>query len=72
MATPHNGNARANIEQQLQRLVETMRDDLDRIEILTAALNAFSRPVPDYEPRLRQMHPALGPAKIGARKNGGH
>ena len=72
MATPHNGNARNDIEQQLQRLVDTMRDDLDRIEILTGALNAFSQPVPDYEPRLRHMHPALGATRIRARKNSGH
>jgi len=33
-----------------------MRADLDRIEILMAALSAFSRPVPDYEPCFRNMH----------------
>jgi hypothetical protein len=32
-----------------------MRSDLDRIEILTAALNAFSKPVPDYEPGFRHL-----------------
>jgi hypothetical protein len=32
-----------------------MRADLDRIEILMAALSAFRSPVPDYEPGFRNM-----------------
>jgi len=33
-----------------------MRADLDRIEFLSAALSAFSKPVPEYEPSFRHMH----------------
>jgi hypothetical protein len=37
---------------ELHGVLDHMRADLDRIEILTAA---FSRPVPDYEPSFRHM-----------------
>ena len=35
---------------------ERIDDDMARVEILAAALSAFSRPVPDYEPAFRHMH----------------
>lgn len=44
------------IKSELNRTIDKMRDDLTRIEILTAALAAFSRPVPDYEPAFRHVH----------------
>ena len=48
------------MKRELHRLFDNIRGDLDRIEILTAALSAFSRPVPDYEPRFRHLRqPAL-------------
>jgi hypothetical protein len=28
--------------------------DLDRVEMLAVALDAFARPIPDYEPRLNE------------------
>ena len=40
------------VKRDLHRALDNMRADLDRIEILAAALSAFSKPVPDYEPRL--------------------
>lgn len=40
---------------ELHRALDHMRADLDRIEILSAALAAFSRPIPDYEPGFRHM-----------------
>lgn len=40
---------------ELIRALDTTRADLDRIEIWTAAMNAFSRPIPDYEPVFRNM-----------------
>ena len=48
------------ITRELNRLVENIRGDLDRVEILTEALSAFSRPVPDYEPRFRNLWQADG------------
>ncbi len=43
------------MKRELHRLFDNIRGDLDRIEILTAALSAFSRPVPDYEPCFRHL-----------------
>ena len=45
------------VRRDLHRVLDHMRADLDRVEILTAALGAFSRPVPDYDrlPHLRHM-----------------
>jgi hypothetical protein len=38
------------VRRELHRGLDTLRADLDRIEILSAALGAFSKPIPDYEP----------------------
>jgi hypothetical protein len=43
------------VKRDLYRVLDHMRADLDRIEILTAALSAFSRPIPDYEPAFQHM-----------------
>jgi hypothetical protein len=40
---------------ELYCLVDSMRADLDRVEILIAALNGFSHPVPGYEPRFQHL-----------------
>jgi len=54
------------MKRELHRLFDNIRGDLDRIEILTAALSGFSRPVPDYEPRFRHLRqPALTAYKLG-------
>ena len=48
------------VKRDLHRVLDSMRADFDRIEILSAALSAFSKPVPDYEPTFRHMrHLAL-------------
>ena len=44
------------VKDDLHRAMDRMRVDLTRVEILTAALSAFSRPVPDYEPAFRHLH----------------
>ena len=46
-------NATDRLKHELSRAVETLRVDLDRVELLTAALSAFQRPVPEYEPSFR-------------------
>ena len=49
------------LKSELNRAFEKTRANLDRIEILAAALAAFSAPVPNYEPRfhhLRRLNPA--------------
>jgi hypothetical protein len=44
------------VRRELCRVLDHMRADLDRIEILTAALSAFGKPVPEYEPSFQHMH----------------
>ena len=43
---------------ELQSVLDKMSRDFDRIEILTGALAAFSRPVPDYEPKFLHLNRA--------------
>jgi hypothetical protein len=43
------------VKSELNRAFEKTRVDLDRIEILAAALAAFSKPVPGYEPRFQHV-----------------
>lgn len=43
------------LKRELQRAVDRIRIELDKIEILSAAMFAFSQPVPDYEPRFRHL-----------------
>jgi len=40
---------------ELDELFEHIRDDLERVEVLTMALQAFSDPIPDYEPRFHNL-----------------
>jgi hypothetical protein len=43
------------LKRELHRALDHMRGDLDRIEILTAAISAFSKPVPEYESKFQHM-----------------
>ena len=43
------------VRHDLMRSLDNMRADLNRVEILTAAMSAFARPVPNYEPRFRHI-----------------
>ncbi|MDO9411951.1 MAG: hypothetical protein Q7T81_05180 [Pseudolabrys sp.] len=43
------------LKRELQRAVERIRTELDKIDILSAAMAAFAKPVPDYEPGFRHM-----------------
>jgi hypothetical protein len=54
------------VRRELLRRLDIVRADLDRVEILTAALCAFGRPIPDYEPRFQHMRsPALTAHELG-------
>jgi hypothetical protein len=54
------------VRRELHRALDNMRADLDRVEILAAALGAFSKPVPDYEPSFRHLrHVTLNAHQIG-------
>ena len=54
--------ATEQMRRELLRILDNMRVDFNRIEILTAALSAFGRPVPDYEPRLLHLQHAIADA----------
>jgi hypothetical protein len=43
------------VKSELNRAFEKTRVELDRIEILAAALAAFSAPIPSYEPRFHHL-----------------
>ncbi len=43
------------LKRELDSALDALRADLDRIDILSAALSAFSKPVPDYEPTFQHM-----------------
>jgi hypothetical protein len=49
------GAAADRMKREMQRALDRMRVELDRIEILAVALAAFAQPVPDYEPGFRHM-----------------
>ena len=44
------------MKRELHRALDHRRTDLDRIEILTAAMSAFGKPVPEYEPQFQHMY----------------
>lgn len=52
-------SAPEQLRQDLHRLLENIRGDLDRIELLTAAIGAFSGPIPDYEPGSRLLQHSM-------------
>ena len=54
------------VRRDLHRVLDHTRADLDRVEILAAALSAFSRPIPDYEPDFRHLdHMTLSAHELG-------
>ncbi|MSO66411.1 MAG: hypothetical protein EXR03_07465 [Pseudolabrys sp.] len=54
------------VRRDLRRALDTTRADLDRVEILAAALSGFSKPIPDYEPGFHHMrHLTLDAHRIG-------
>lgn len=57
------------LQEHLQRVVENLHAELDRVELLAAAIGAFSRPVPDYEPVFRHLSPAEYELRRGERRD---
>jgi hypothetical protein len=54
--------AEKRIAHNLVEALEQLRQDLDRVELWTAALGCFLRPVPEYEPSNRHLlSPKLSP-----------
>lgn len=48
--------AHEQIKRELDEVLDTMRSELDRVELLAAALNVFSHPIPDYKPRFHHLN----------------
>jgi hypothetical protein len=55
------------MQRELVRAVDDLRADIDRVELLTAALGAFNRPIPDYEPAFHHV----AQSNLGAYEMGG-
>ena len=47
--------AEGQIVRNLVQALERLHEDLDRVELWTAALNSFQRPVPEYTPREQNL-----------------
>ena len=50
--------AEDQIVRNLAEAIERLHEDLNRVELWTAALNYFQRPVPDYQPGERYLLPS--------------
>jgi hypothetical protein len=50
--------AMERLKQDLGGALRNVRAELERVEILAAALYGFSAPIPDYEPTFRHSAPA--------------
>jgi len=46
------GDKRDVERRELEKAHNRRATDLERVEMLAVALDAFARPIPDYEPRL--------------------
>ena len=55
------------IVRNLVEALERLHEDLDRVELWTAALNCFQRPVPDYQPGERYLLPTQPKHRAHAR-----
>jgi hypothetical protein len=49
--------AEDQIARNLAKAIARLHEDLDRVELWTAALNCFQRPVPDYPSGERYLLP---------------
>lgn len=48
-----------DLDDALERMMDRLDVDLDRVQILAGALAGFVRPVPDYEPRFHHLRQAM-------------
>ena len=49
-------DATSQLSRRLRRVLDNMSADIDRVEMLSAALAGFSKPVPPYEPAFHHLH----------------
>ena len=60
--------AMERLKQDLSGAFRNVHAELERIELLAAALYGFSAPIPDYEPTFRHVSPAqLNQHELGGR-----
>ena len=50
--------AMERLQGDLSGALRNVHAELERVEILAAALSGFSAPIPDYEPMFRNIAPA--------------
>ena len=65
-----NGNEMATdrMKSELNRALDDTRADLERVEIWSTGLYAFSRPIPEYQPAFQHLSRPLTAHEI----DGGH
>ena len=59
-ATTMSVDAEELITRNLIEALDRLHEDLDRVELWTAALGCFAHPAPEYEPGEQYMLPPLG------------
>lgn len=65
---PNDGTSE-RLRRELHRAVERIRAELDKIDILSAAMAAFSAPVPEYEPGFHHMrHVTASALELNSRR----
>jgi hypothetical protein len=52
------------VKRELHRALEDARADLERVEIWSAGLYAFSRPIPEYQPSFQHLNRPLAAHEI--------
>ena len=62
---PPQDPARERINQHLQDAIRGVREQLQRVELWAAALEGFSRPIPNAEPLARHRLP---PSTLGTER----
>ena len=62
--TNRSGDLLDRLRQQLDGALEDREDRLARMEILAAAMAAFSRPIPDYEPSFQHQRHLTASATV--------
>jgi hypothetical protein len=46
------------LRHELHHALQNLHAEIDRVEILTAALDAFAKPIPEYQPGFRHFDAA--------------
>jgi hypothetical protein len=66
--TNDNEMATDRVTRELHRALDDTRADLDRVEIWSAGLHAFCRPIPEYQPSFQHLNSRLAAHKIDSNR----